>query len=236
MRSIRDGFLDQALEGIRSQTMKDWELIILNARPRRKIEAIDDRIRIMDTPLMFPNYMIRIGIESARSDYVAIANDDDICQEHHAEWTCGQLDEGNDIVYCGYKRIDELGTIFEDVPPELDYDRFKVYGTDINIGTGGFNRNVAPPWNDCFYIFSDVAFIIDCHNKGLKIKGCADERTLLFRQWSASLSMGIESLFKKNVKIAETNNLRRIFNDPTIRSKKVGNELKEKKVVISYET
>ena len=70
MPTIRDKYLGKAIQSIFNQTLEDWELIIFNNNPNRKLEYKDSRIKVYDTNNLDLSTCFNRGTEYAKSNII----------------------------------------------------------------------------------------------------------------------------------------------------------------------
>lgn len=113
-----DGYLTEAINSILTQTLKDFELIVvannctdelweqLTAKAKQDI-----RIRPFRSPLGQLPYNLNLGLHHARAEYVARMDADDIATAQRLEKQLDFLRTNCDISVVGsrYEHIDELG-------------------------------------------------------------------------------------------------------------------------------
>ena len=116
-------FLDERIDSIRNQTVKDLELIILDdASTDASVSLLEqmprnDRVRVFINEVNSGNVFKQwnAGITLARGKYVWIAEVDDTCQPNFLETLLAKAEDerGPAIVYCQSMIIDENGTEIE---------------------------------------------------------------------------------------------------------------------------
>ena len=106
----RPGFIGMAIESIQSQTLAEWELLVVHDGPNQEIPAImdewqrrDSRIRYFHRPV--PGNIAEasnFGLSQAKGDLIAVLDDDDYwnCREKLARQVAF-LDQNRDHSCCG---------------------------------------------------------------------------------------------------------------------------------------
>ena len=129
-------FIEEAIRSVITQTVTDWELLVLDdgstddtAQIARKLAEEDSRIRFLPNKSNMGVARTRNrGFDLCRGQYVALLDSDDI-------WLPEKLEKqlvlaqttGADVVYCSYGIMDETGRKLCDdffVPPAVDFDQF----------------------------------------------------------------------------------------------------------------
>jgi glycosyltransferase involved in cell wall biosynthesis len=123
-------FLSQAIQSVRDQTCKDWELIIIDdgstdSTHRIATEFQDPRIQYYYQNNSGLSAARNRGILSARASAIALLDSDDLWEPEFLERMLGSLNRNPDAaaVYCGHAYIDEAGNKignppFKVVPPK----------------------------------------------------------------------------------------------------------------------
>jgi teichuronic acid biosynthesis glycosyltransferase TuaG len=160
-------FISDAIRGVLSQSFGDWEMLIVNdcspddtARVMRDWASRDSRIRCLQTERNCgPAVARNIALQSARGQYIAFCDSDDIWLPEKLERQLSFMKYG-DIAfsYTSFRRINSEGSrhgIERSVPPSLSYhqlmkntaivtstvilDRFKVGPFQMpNVGAEDF--------------------------------------------------------------------------------------------------
>ena len=77
-------YIEECMESILKQDMKDFEIICIDAKSTdgtrevlTKYSCLDNRIRIFDSPVRSYGYQVNLGIREARGEYISIIETDD---------------------------------------------------------------------------------------------------------------------------------------------------------------
>lgn len=126
-------YIKDAIESVLAQTMKDFELIIVNDCSTDRTEEIilsysDDRIRYFKNPENLKISKTRnFGISKARAPYVALLDSDDVWLANKLEKQLKYIEKtGAKICYAGYGFISDTGELQNkvfNVPESVDYKR-----------------------------------------------------------------------------------------------------------------
>lgn len=111
-----DGFLDEALESVLNQTVKNFEfLIILNncsdSLHNKILSISDSRVRVYRNSIGQLAFNLNYGIELAKGDYIVRFDSDDVCMKDRLEKTINLISKNTmvDIVAGSAELIDESG-------------------------------------------------------------------------------------------------------------------------------
>lgn len=113
-------FIRQAIESVRQQTYRDWELVVVDdgstddsADIIKGMERIDGRIKYFknDTPSGSPIFPRNIGVKHAHGRYIAFLDSDDIWLPNKLERQLKMFDQYEDMVICfsNYEKMTEQG-------------------------------------------------------------------------------------------------------------------------------
>lgn len=148
-------YIAQTIEGVISQTYKNWEMIIVddcstdNSRNIVKnYQNKDNRIKLIKLEANFggPARPRNIGIENAKGKYIAFLDADDVWLPHKLEKQIAYLEENSDIDICHTLAnvIDENSKIQDFFDNQKTYDKLKYiiskdnllfYTNNININS-----------------------------------------------------------------------------------------------------
>lgn len=118
-----EAFLAPRLESIRRQTLRDWELVVVDSRSDDATLAMIESfarqggvVRVYQGPRDGIYTNINRSIEYARSDYIYIATSDDTMADDCLEKMAGALDRypGCGLAHCGLRLIDARGQPVQD--------------------------------------------------------------------------------------------------------------------------
>jgi glycosyltransferase involved in cell wall biosynthesis len=115
--------LHTAIQSILDQSMTDFEFIII-ANGRNEdlwtvLQSIkDDRVRLLRTDIEQLPFSLNLGIQHAKSPYVARMDADDVAAKERLAIQCKFLDENKhiDVVGTRYRHIDDTGQTFGKSP------------------------------------------------------------------------------------------------------------------------
>ena len=113
------GFLDEAVQSVRSQTVQSWELLIVNDRSTdgtlekaKRWAELDQRIQALDNVKEPPGAATarNTAIELARGRFIAFLDSDDVWLPRKLETQINTFKEtGAALVHSSYQVIDEQG-------------------------------------------------------------------------------------------------------------------------------
>jgi len=111
-------FIADAINSVLSQTLQDFELIIINDGSTDGSEAViksfcDQRIQYISQENHDAPYTINRGIDLAVGKYIAILNSDDVFGKNKLQRVYECLDDGADFVFSHLDIINEDGNAFE---------------------------------------------------------------------------------------------------------------------------
>ena len=111
-------FIEEAINSVISQTVKDWELLVIddcstdNTREIvEKIITYDSRVKLLaNEKNMGAAGSRNRGLDLFRGQYVALLDSDDYWRPQMLEKMLARAAEtGADIIYCSYELVDEKG-------------------------------------------------------------------------------------------------------------------------------
>lgn len=123
----KDPLLYRAIESCLSQTIKDFELLlIVNGSACIEIVqclqrqyAEDARVRVVGTPINLLNFSLSLGLHLARGPYVARMDADDVAAPDRLERQWAYMERNPQVAVLGsaYQLIDSTGQIHGQVSP-----------------------------------------------------------------------------------------------------------------------
>jgi|SRR5271157_4945 len=176
----RPQYIVRALESIRSQTVSDWELIVVHDGPDQQLEAILREWETREPRLRYFHRhqlgniaeAINFGIRQARGRYIAILDDDDYWRiPEKLSMQIRFLDEHPDYVGCGGGAVC-IG------PDNVETISYLKHETDEGIKAGALLAN---PVIHCTMMYRRDA--------ALKV-GLYDETLAGFQDWDFFLKLG----------------------------------------------
>ena len=181
----RGDLISETIDSLISQTMKDWELIIVDDHSSSgdNTEEVvkkfnDDRIFYIKLDGKYGK-----GIASARnfgnvlalSEYIAVVDSDDINYPERLELTLKELEKGADVVYgdidLWFVETGEIKKREKCQPCKFDLEKFKD-GDFIPNMTVAYKKSIAMdfPYNTFFRIAEDYDFLTRVAVAGYKFK------------------------------------------------------------------
>lgn len=139
-------FLAAAVESVRNQTHKNWELLIIDDCSKDSSLALakeyarkDERVSVIENAVNQGVARTRnVGITAAQGDYIALLDSDDVWAPQKLERQLVLLEwENAELAYCSYDFIDETGkSILKPytVPKETNFNKM-LYGNAIGCST-----------------------------------------------------------------------------------------------------
>ena len=211
-------FIDKAVDSILNQTLEDFELIIIDGLKDRELKFNDSRVRIYkiaETNISKSRNMAR---QLARSNYILPASDDDIWFRERAAITYDYLTHGVDFFYGSFLWMDINGRVMTYCPvSQMDFKWLQTVNSPVCILFSGYRLDKTPSYREKFPTLNDYVFLYECCKKGVKFQHSKIPLGML-RQWTNT-----KTLTTKAKKAEETLLLRKVFNDPLIRSKRSEN-------------
>lgn len=126
----------KAIESVRAQTFKDWELIVVHDGPWNKLGfPVADNIHYKHIPHFGTDTRPKnFGIKLSKGDYIAFLDDDNTWRPDHLQALVNELDRDNeiDLVYC------DRWVIYED---KSETDR-RGLAEDFHFGTLGAHNYI----------------------------------------------------------------------------------------------
>ncbi len=123
----RANFLKSAIQSVLRQTMLDLELLVLDNSSKDNTEAVvksfnDTRIRYIKHEPMGIAAARNLGVRQAKAEFFAFLDDDDEWLENKLADQLAVFDKGDSelaLVYGGFIRIDNDGSIIRNVAPKI---------------------------------------------------------------------------------------------------------------------
>ncbi len=103
-------YLRDAIDSVRSQTLPDWELVLVDNNAAEDLEPlrVDERIRIVREPRQGIGWARNAGVEASRGKYVAFLDEDDLWHPSKLEKQVAALEAhpGAEVCHTGLDGID----------------------------------------------------------------------------------------------------------------------------------
>lgn len=114
--SFRGGWLlREAISSVQSQTLTDWELIVVLDgcdEDLADIENADTRVRIIRQPRRGESIARNVGVSNAQSELIALLDDDDrMLPDRLSLQSAAMTDEAVSICHTQYRIIDQHGMV-----------------------------------------------------------------------------------------------------------------------------
>ena len=192
----RAAYLPEAIESIRRQTYKDWELIIVDDGSTDSSEFVykyyknlDKRIKIVRIPNSGISAPRNTGIAHANGEYIAVMDSDDISSPDRLEKELKAIKD-KDFVYSSYFQGDSAGNIqgifyaprkvlFENIKENNSYPH-----VTIMAHKWCFDQE---PYRDDFRVNDDAWLVYRWFKAGFKSK-CIDEPLVIVRYHAGNVS------------------------------------------------
>lgn len=176
-------YIEEAIRSVQAQTVKNWELLVIDDCSRdetcqivRRMAAEDSRIRLVVNEQNMGTARTRNrGLDLCRGQFVALLDSDDIWYPNKLEVQLELAErEQGDIMYCSYSIVNLQGQKRCDdfiVPPVADLELMLVKSV-ISCSTALLRREALGQnrFPVDFY-HEDYAFWLDLLRKGLKAVG-----------------------------------------------------------------
>lgn len=155
-----ENYLIQCIDSVLNQTLKDFELILINDGSTdnslticKKYQSTDKRIILLDQANQGSSVARNNGLNIARGQYISFIDSDDYIDENFLKDNIELLElENADMILFGY---------FEISKKELREQLYSNLKSTKDIIEGLFKRKVIPaPWNKIYKreIFNDLRF------------------------------------------------------------------------------
>ncbi len=122
-------FISESIDSVRSQTFKDWELLIIDDASKDETDRVvkeymeqDSRINLHSLPVnQGTGFARNIGIKASEGEYIAFLDADDLWKPHKLR---AQLDFMKDqnlsMSYSSYELMDEEGRSLQEMVKSLE--------------------------------------------------------------------------------------------------------------------
>jgi len=169
----RANYLKEAIDSILTQTIQDWELIIIDGgstdNTRELVESYrEERIRYYTFGHNGISYSRNIGNLLSRGEIIAVADSDDVNLPNRLEVSCKEMEKSKaDMIYSSMFHFDDSGEK-ELIPSHpFSYERLKE-GNFIYHPTIAYRRDVAMtcPYNEDLEMVEDYHFYLQAAEKG----------------------------------------------------------------------
>jgi len=211
MPSTGTRFLKEAVDSIRAQTLKEFEVLFFdNTMEGRGLYFGDDRFRVIETNGKSVAWCHNESKILARSPYLIVAHDDDISFPERAEVTLSALKNAH-LVWSSSIYIDEQGqykALYITKP--FDPDEHRAKGCQVNFAFCGYRLTSAPIMINGMNIICDYAFVWSCYLQGLRMQHITAPLGL-YRAWGSTSKTKLEQ------KHIESERIRKWFGDPDLR-------------------
>ena len=155
-------FLEEAIRSVMSQTVTDWELLVLDDGSKDRTATIAADLAAQDSRIRFLPNEANMGVAKTRNrgfalcrgQYVALLDSDDVWHPDKLEKQLALAEQtGADIVYCSYGIMDEYGRKNCDdfvVPEQVDLKGFLARSV-ISCSTVLLSRKIV----DCYRFITE---------------------------------------------------------------------------------
>ena len=171
----RANYLKEAIDSIFTQTIQDWELIIIDGgstdNTRELVESYrEGRIKYYNFGNNGISYSRNVGNLLSKGEIIAVADSDDINLPNRLEVACKEMEKSRaDIIYSSMFHFDDTGEK-ELIPSHpFSYERLKE-GNFIYHPTVAYLRDVAMacPYNEDLEMVEDYHLYLQAAEKGYK--------------------------------------------------------------------
>lgn len=218
-------FIEEAISSVISQTVSDWELIVIDDcstdETRRIVSEFaekDNRIRLVEneTNMRVAKSRNR-GLDIFRGEYVALLDSDDYYETNMLQKMIERQKETQaDIVYCSYALVDEFGKkVCNDfiVPERTDFEK-SIVRSVITCSSVLITREIAE--NNRFptdMYHEDIALWFQLLRDGAKAYGVTDVLAAYRQREGSKTSNKISSairrwsVYRKHLKLPMTKSI-----------------------------
>jgi len=200
-------YLSKCLDSVINQSFKDWELIIADDGSDDQTPVIADRysesdarIQVMHLNRAGVSVARNTSIETAKGNYIAFVDSDDLLEPDFLSQMIGQARSGNaDIVQCSFSYIDEKdvrteGDAGTDASFEGHDEILNAYSNgplgDIRVSVWAklFSRDFfsGVRFRNDIKIYEDAFYVYECCKKARKVS-CFKTPLYLYRQHGFSV-------------------------------------------------
>lgn len=187
----RAEYLAEAIDSIRNQSVKEWELIVVDDGSTDSTEIlmrhylIDSRISYYKTENQGIAKARNYAVSLSKGEYIAVMDSDDLCSPDRFKRQLKELQKGADVCYSSYLRADENATVIDGVkaprPKEITMETLKV-DQGIPHVTIMAKREcfVNHPYNDKHVVNDDYALCVAWIKAGYKL-ACIQDPLMIVR-------------------------------------------------------
>jgi glycosyltransferase involved in cell wall biosynthesis len=211
-------YMQAALDGIRSQTFTDYEVIALDdgsTDGTREFLTAQTGLRVVFNEKNLGTYgTLNKGIELAQGEFIAVLNDDDVWQPTKLAKQLELLDKHPDIglVHTEGEFINGRGEVFEGKPLGFAFPRFEsgdilldlVYENKIIASAAVFRRSAVEEvgwYNDLYFGSGDWELWFRIAER-YRV-GCVNENLTQYRVHGANASHKLERIWRDDQMLRE---------------------------------
>ena len=216
-------YIGESILSVLNQTLKDWELIVVNDCSTDNTGQIvksysykDNRIKLIDNETnLQPAISRNKALTEAKGEYIAVLDSDDVCMPDRLELQSAYLDKNPEVslVGCAAEIINDKGEITGRKKPVISFDRLKfeliaknsivhsgvLYRKSIMDKVGGYDNNYLH--SEDYKLYSDLiktSKITNLPNFLIKyrhVPGAISIATPTRKiQWDHALAIGFENI------------------------------------------
>lgn len=208
-----EAYLPECVESVRRQTYPYWELLLIDDGSKDGSPGIcddfqrkDPRIRVIHKENEGPSSARNLGIDSARGDYIAFVDSDDLIDSEMLEQMVEKIVRYHtDLVLCGYKRfhpswrrsyqLSPYSLVILQGLPELAsvYERPETNMFGVSIWAKLYRKDIL--WENRIRFREDVNYEEDClfnldYFRHVRTTAVLRDIFYFYRQMDVSLSKG----------------------------------------------
>ena len=194
----RDHYLADAVKSVIDQTLKDWDMIIVDDGSTDHSKELynyytklDKRIKVIYLPKnMGIAYARNVGNKEAQGEFIAVMDSDDIMNPDRLEISLKKIKK-YDAVYSGYRKVspdlDDIGYVD---PPELTKDALK-YDQVVPHPTLMARKEcfIEHPYRNELRVNDDLALVLDWYTAGYRFKKIENDLLMAYREHAGSVSI-----------------------------------------------